>query len=662
MSVDRVRYFSPKDGCYGYMLDRIESIDVPDYEDIDINDAIEYEQINRYFNKGIPAKLRQIWTDEQFKEYSEKSKLLFNMANRFFSDLNDENIFDKYCQVDSFYETVFWEIFDSRKLFDRFSPEVFEKVLQYHEDAILTVLTYSKIVKKYGELLRKYILNHLSCIDLLLQYCEQDASDNSNNKKIYLPEEFSGEDILEFFDRYLDSEQVNPNYAAAIFLMQNNNKIRISDELRLKANRRYQQEWEKMSASDSSNTFSRQTKLIFEPDQDQEDIVIFYQENNCYIYSYSEKWFLETLDYPSILNNFIYVFKFVDYFQTRSLHTFNALESLIFERINQTNSQYCYPENFSFHLKNDLAEMQMESYYKFLLKHKIRYENVLEWFFTEYLQKEFDCPKICLSMPSKDSIVREKCEIACDAMEIVIKQFSQYAEKHKIDFELLSISSGPIKFNQIPSLLNTKYLYGLGKDFKNWSYLLLSDQCSLIYNNITNDNFRHSCFLDLLIKESVYKKDYSENEQSCIDQLVNADLIKIAEDGKIQIGNEIKLTVLRDLNDNGVISRWDYPKSAQPIFQEWISNGVLTEGRSLLSQQEADYFSYFLNREKYTNGLDIRNKYSHGIGQILNDDEHQRNYNILLRLMTILAIKINDDFWLYNKMQKEQKVRTILQK
>ncbi len=635
------------------MLDRIESINVPDYEDIDINDAIEYYQISKYFKTGIPLKLRKTWTDEQFKEYSEKSKLLFNMANRFFSDLNDENIFDKYCQIDSFYETVFWEIFDSRKLFDKLSPNVFEKVLQYHEDAILTVLTYSKIVKKYSGLLREYILNHLSCIDLILQYCEQDDC-NGGNKRIYLPEEFSEEDIVEFFDKYLDGEKVNPNYAAAIFLMQNNNKIRISDELRLKAKHKHQQEWDKkMSDSDASNTFSRQTKLIFEPDQDQEDIVIFNKEKNCDTYSYSEKWLLQTLDYPSILNNFIYIFKFVDCFQTRSLHTFNPLESSTFERIIQTKSRYHYPKNFIFHLKNNLAEMQMESYCYFLLNKGIRYENVLEWCFTEYLQKEFGCPKICLSMPSKDSTIREKCEIICGAMEIVIKQFSQYAEKHEIDFELLGISSGPVKFNKIPSLLNTKYVYGTGEDFKNWSYLLLSDQCFLIYNT-TNKNFRHSCFLDLLIKESIYKKDYSENEQSYIYQLVNADLIKIAEDGKIRIGNRIKLTILRDLNDNGVISRWDYPKSAQPIFQEWISSGVLTEERSLLSHQESDYFSYCLNREKYTNGLDIRNKYSHGIGQILNEDEHLRNYNILLRLMTILAIKINDDFWLYDKMQKEQ--------
>ena len=48
----------------------------------------------------------------------------------------------------------------------------------------------------------------------------------------------------------------------------------------------------------------------------------------------------------------------------------------------------------------------------------------------------------------------------------------------------------------------------------------------------------------------------------------------------------------------------------------------------------------------------MRNKYAHGKGQILDDvEEHQYNYNVMLRLTVILAIKINDEFCLREKQR-----------
>lgn len=646
MSLDRVRYYSKDNMLYGYCLGRIETISVPDYNDIDINDAIESDQINKYFQKGIPEKAKNTWTDEQLKEYSEKSKKLHALANRFFNNLNDENIVDQYSQIERCYISVFWEIFNSRKLFDRLTEDNFKKILQNHEYDIPTILNYPKIVEKYGTSLREYILNHFSCIDVLLQYCEPNTGRIEN--KICLPEELSQEDITDFFNRYLESEQVNPNYADAIYLMHNNKKIQIEDELRLKAKRRAKQEWNK-KMSDSPFCIHRRISVCISCDQ-KEVLVVNNKDDEIY-YSYSAEWLSETLDYPSLLNNFIYVFEFVDFMEMRSLHLFKESESNTFERAVQSDSKNIYPGNFVFNMKNDLATMQMGVYYEFLLKHKIRYEKVVEWFFKEYLHKEFGCQKMRLSMPSKNSTMLEKCQTICAAIEIVVKQFSQYATKHTIDFELLNISSNSVPLDQIPSLLEGKYIYGKGKDLEKWLDLLFSDQCFLIYNS-NNKNYIHHYFLDLLINEPIYKKDYSEGEQLYIEQLVNADLIRVAEDGRIQIGNKTKVSILKDLYYNGVISRWHYPNTAQVIFQEWIDQGLLEEKSTLLSQQEADYFSYFLNREKYTNGFDIRNKYAHGNGQIVADKQkHKTNYEILLKIMTILIIKINDDFWLYDKIK-----------
>ena len=67
---------------------------------------------------------------------------------------------------------------------------------------------------------------------------------------------------------------------------------------------------------------------------------------------------------------------------------------------------------------------------------------------------------------------------------------------------------------------------------------------------------------------------------------------------------------------------------------------------TLLSNDEANYFNYYLN-DVYSNGPKLRNLYAHGI-EYLNDNEdsHYSNYIVLLRLMVLLIIKINDEFCL----------------
>ena len=74
-----------------------------------------------------------------------------------------------------------------------------------------------------------------------------------------------------------------------------------------------------------------------------------------------------------------------------------------------------------------------------------------------------------------------------------------------------------------------------------------------------------------------------------------------------------------------------------------LKSGGVTSS-SLLSKPEQDYFNYFLNKSAFTNGPDLRNKYSHTQPHIREDKNHQRNYFIALRLLIVLIIKINDEF------------------
>ena len=49
-----------------------------------------------------------------------------------------------------------------------------------------------------------------------------------------------------------------------------------------------------------------------------------------------------------------------------------------------------------------------------------------------------------------------------------------------------------------------------------------------------------------------------------------------------------------------------------------------------------------LNKSKYSNGFDLRNKYIHGTNS-LNIDEHEADYIEMLKIMALIIIKINEE-------------------
>ena len=82
--------------AYGINMDKVETMAIPEYDSIDINDAIEFYEIKKYFDDGAYSKT---WTDEQQEEYKEKSKNLFGLTMRFFNALTDSTIVQEYEKI-----------------------------------------------------------------------------------------------------------------------------------------------------------------------------------------------------------------------------------------------------------------------------------------------------------------------------------------------------------------------------------------------------------------------------------------------------------------------------------------------------------------------------------------------------------------------------------
>lgn len=65
---------------------------------------------------------------------------------------------------------------------------------------------------------------------------------------------------------------------------------------------------------------------------------------------------------------------------------------------------------------------------------------------------------------------------------------------------------------------------------------------------------------------------------------------------------------------------------------------------TLFSKPEADYLNYVLNRSEFSNGLDLRNKYIHDTNSL--KEEVFYNDYLLLRILVLIALKIQDEFFL----------------
>lgn len=161
----------------------------------------------------------------------------------------------------------------------------------------------------------------------------------------------------------------------------------------------------------------------------------------------------------------------------------------------------------------------------------------------------------------------------------------------------------------------------------------------LSYN--PEQNISEPSFFDMIRKHATYSSDYPEWAQSDLKWLIERGSISIDKNNLISIVFP-RILVLQDLYNHEVIctSHWN-----KEMIDKLVSSGDLRYGNSLFSEPEQKYFNYMLNKAEFSNGLDLRNRYIHGVNT-LDEQQHNMDYIIILKLMIIIIIKINEEFCL----------------
>jgi hypothetical protein len=639
MNIDdfvRVKFYSKDDMSAGYNLieakKRIDSFDI-NRKDYEIDDIIEFYNIIRYIEEKCFIKT---WNDEDIKNINNITKEYKKIISCFMNEINDDNIIDIFNSIEDYnYRDDFFELFENYKKYEIISEQIFNKLLHVPKLYFPDILCNERTTYRYGNLIKQYFFEDFENAEIILD--NYAVKHINNRKKVYFPQELTLDDKENIIKNYIDSKNPNLNFLRIINNIQNDKELKISDKTRKASLKKTEEENNKYFCNNSGIEYG--VGVCFT--KDQKNAVEFVKKDNIQEYSYDLNWIQNNTDFSTLLNNFIYLFNYVDK-QMRIELVSKENELGLTEKFLGIRSKKEYSVGISFNVKNMLSTLQIVQYYNLLEKMNIRLEEIIEWFFKLYALEEFNISNYEVTMPSKDSTYFEKCKVILPEIDYILKQYKLLVEEGEIDQELLVVSSAPILFKDVKSLINKKYIYGNtdSKEFNSLCYHFFSDQCMLHYTKKYGTKYNN--FYKLIISEDVKIDDYQDYLKPVFEWLINGEYIFIDTNGYIKIKDNILLTIIMDLNYNEVISYWKYPKKYRKKMDELIDNQILLTESTLFSRQEQDYFNYHLNQRSFNNSLDLRNRYLHG--NKFTDNENYNNYMIFLKILILIILKINDEF------------------
>ena len=500
-----------------------------------------------------------------------------------------------------------------------------------------TILESKQLVAAYDDEIRNLINSDIKNAEIVIgKLLEKDSRKQTN-----LPASFTPADTSNIIEQYIDYENSNPNYLELVATARPNKSNGLNAKLKLKAKQKHDA-WTNEFFKDNQEgvAFGVVVSIVNEQDEP----LVITQEESTTKFAYSRRWLDDNREPAEIIEAFITLFQFIDRNGILTLPAYTH-ELGIFERL-AIKGRDSYPKGISFQFKEITAFYQTLMYDRYLREDNTNLEEVMSWFFTRYLSETYGAEGLNYTPSTQASTYLEKCRHVFAEMDSVIKQFSLFVENGELDHELLQLTSESYPFKDIPSLLDAKYAYPTKNDDINGIlHLLFSDQSSIIY---INEDLKGGDLIDLLVNHEIKYDDFHAYQTPTIDELIRLDILQNS-DGVIKFENKKQIVMLRKLFKVGTVNYNQVSPEARLEIDAMVQKKWLKIESSLLTENESSLFNYYLNQREFSDGLDLRNKYLHGSqGSGEDETEHYRTYIIALELLIMLAIKIDNDFFLSN--------------
>jgi hypothetical protein len=634
----RVRFYGVNDLATGFHIPRVvELLEVfdPASPPTSISDILELHNVQKYLEHGL---LPMTLSDEERAHAKLKIPEIRRAVAQFFVATDNTNFDRTVAGVSHEYHVDLLNLLAQHNVLERCDGATTLPALSAAGVHLGDMLANKKLVRTYDAELRTQLCGSPQGAEHLVRKHLQDDT----GVDIYLPSSLTAGDARRLLESYIDSEHANPNYVGLIATAKENPRIGIDAKLKLRAKRRNDEITKKFF--DENKGFMSGVEVGISADQE-EPVVFEIDTSEGFVskHTYSSQWLDETCDNPSILNNFVYLFEFVDRQSLLVLPSYPANLGVM-ERVIGTHGRTEYRVGAAFQAVDRSTLLQTHLYYRFLETKGIDLEHVFAWFFEEYLVEEFGALNFTFTPSSPGSSYLQKVRHLFAEMESVANQFVLFAQDGELDRDLLSMGSTQVRYRAIPSLLEGNYVYSSDSaEIASVLHLMFSDQSTLTY---INEDLKADNTASLLLTNTIMYDDFKDYQKPALDYLIELNVLEDAGT-RIQLADVERFIILRALFTTQAASYYRLSPAGRAEADALVAKGWATRSSSLLTQAEGKYFNYNLNSVDFSNGPALRNKYLHG-SQATGDgeDAHYNAYITGLRLTVALIIKMNEDFCL----------------
>jgi len=630
----RVKFYSRDDLSIGFLIDRVGEIvrafssSAPPTDTVDV---IEHYEAIQFFKEGIfPSN----YDKQDISVAMAKVPQIEGEIGRHFSKISDENFASAISNLDFEYHGRLLELLGKYKVYSRCDSSVVIPALESEGFHLREIVENKNLVQKYDSSIRELFFKETRSAELLIENMFSDFQHST----LHIPKSLTNTDLHQLIHEYIDHDSANFNHLKLIAEAKIGNGAAIDAKIKLKAKRRSDSELSKFFDENDGIRFGSEVRL--NPELSETWKVEFDESNGLFSQiDYSTSWFNQTQDSRSILNNFIHLFCFVN---EQGILTFPAYsaQSGTLEQCFSHSGKDAYKTGVMFDHLNNLTLSQLELYRRYLESNGLELEEAISWFFAQYLPEEFGANGFRFTPSDVNSSFLQKVRHLFPEIEGIAHQYLLYVENSEIDHELLAIGSQQVRYQDIPTQLDKKYLtQSDGETIAAIIFLLYNDQSPLTH---TKDDRKAANTVTLLKSHVITYDDFHQSQQDQVNFLLEQRILTNAQD-RIYLTNNSQEAILEALFQYDSLNYLHLSAAEQIEANKMTDKGWLEPRNYLLSEEEAAYFDYCLNA-RFSNGLNLRNRYLHATQG--GDDEHYMVYLIALRLLIALVIKINDDFCL----------------
>ena len=198
----RIKFYGKPNMMIGYYLSKAEEVlnaVTAQSSASDINEALEYFNIIRYFDQQIYLKA---WDSQTIQNYKKRIGDLRKIVGKTFGAMERAAIIDTYTLVERQLREDYLDAVVYYKAYEKLYEDDISRLLLDNPSSIGLIVRQRKIVSKYGKAIVDFLRNYSPAAELIINHFF--VKQRPNKKETFIPAELTQEDFEIILTNYLE--------------------------------------------------------------------------------------------------------------------------------------------------------------------------------------------------------------------------------------------------------------------------------------------------------------------------------------------------------------------------------------------------------------------------------------------------------------------------